>query len=83
MADVTTIDAIHGQFGKIVILEFTKANATDTIAVPTIYGKTCISAWVQKKSTGVADPATAISANVVTLSVGTGSMIGIFVMSDS
>ncbi len=82
MADVTTVDKIHGQFGKIVILEFTKANATDTFAVPAIYGKTCIFASVQAKATGVADPATAISSRVVTLSVGTGSMVGMFVMSD-
>lgn len=77
---ITSKELIPNLAGKLAKVEFTKAGATDTIAVPAEFGDTCVWCSVVKKSTGVPDPATGISDNVVTLSVGTGVMVGLFLM---
>ncbi len=65
---------------NIIDIEFTKANETDVVNVPAGYGTTVVWCDVNKKSTGVKDPATAISSLAVTLSVGTGTMRGLFMV---
>lgn len=85
MAAITTIDAIRGFAPapggmNMVALEFTKTTATDTIEVPSRYGSTVLWCNVCAKATGVNDPSTAISGRVVTLSAGTGSMVGLFLL---
>lgn len=83
MAAATGISIINvspGISGTILALEFTKANATDTITIPDGYGTAVVWADVGKKSTLVKDPATAVSGLTVTLSVGTGVMKGLFLI---
>lgn len=85
MADVTTVDATRGFAPapgglNIVALEFTKANATDTFTVPAMYGTTVVWCDIIKKSSQVKDPATAVDGRKVTLSVGTGAMVGLFLL---
>lgn len=85
MTAITTIDSIRGFAPapggmNLVALEFTKIGIADTIAVPSRYGSTVIWCDICAKATGVKDPATAISNLIVTLSVGTGSMVGLFLV---
>lgn len=83
MAEVTNISVTNvtpGNSGTILALEFTKANATDTVTIPEGFGKTVVWADVCIKSSLVKDPATAVSGLTVTLSQGTGVMKGLFMV---
>lgn len=79
-SDISLVNITPGLSGNLVALQFTKAGATDTIAVPAGYGSKVVWCNVVKESTGVPDPATGISNLTVTLSVGTGVMRGLFLV---
>lgn len=77
---ITSTEIVPNLGGKLVRVNFTKADAKDTIAVPSVYGTTVVWCDVVKTSTQVKDPATAVSGLTVTLSVGTGAMTGLFLV---
>jgi len=77
---ITTEEVVPGLCGKLVKLEFTKAGNTDTVTVPSGMGSTVIWCDVNKKSDLVKDPATAVTDLTVTLSAGTGVMVGLFLL---
>ena len=83
MAAGTSVSAVGispGVGKTLLYVEVTKANATDTVAVPSGYGTTVTWCAFTNKSTGVPDPATGISGLTITLSVGTGVTSGLVIV---
>lgn len=80
MADATSISVVDvspGLSGTLLRIDATKAGATDVINVPAGYGTTVVWSDFAKKSTGVKDPVTATSSLALTMSAGTGEMVGL------
>lgn len=77
---VSIVEVVPALGGKLVKLEFTKAGATDVVNIPAGLGATVIWCDVNKKSSLVKDPATAVTDLAVTLSAETGVMVGLFLL---
>lgn len=77
---VSIVEVVPALGGKLVKLEFTKANTTDVINVPAGLGATVVWCDVNLKSSLAKDPATAVTDLAVTLSAETGVMVGLFLL---
>ncbi len=80
MADATAISVVNvspALGGTLLRINATKANANDVINVPAGYGSTVVWNDFVKESTGVKDPVTATSNLALTMSTGTGDMVGL------
>lgn len=84
MADIESYadvrDLVPNLGGKLVKVEFEKEGATDVIILPDYLGSEVVWCNVVKKSTGELDDATDIDGLEVTLSTGTGTMVGLFLV---
>lgn len=79
-AVTVSADVVPGNAGTYLKINYTKANATDVLNIPTGYGETVVWIKANKRSTLVDDPPTAVTDLAVTMSAGTGAFTALVLL---